>query len=81
MPVIAEVLSPSTARHDRFGKRVVYRDQRIDTYWIVDADAHTVEVWTPDAQFPRIERERLTWSPVGALQPLVIELDEVFADG
>lgn len=29
---LAEVLSISTARHDRFGKRVVYRDQRVYTY-------------------------------------------------
>ena len=65
---LAEVLSTSTARHDRFGKRVVYRDQRVHTYWIVDVDAHAVEVWTPDAQFPRVERERLVWAPSGAGQ-------------
>lgn len=79
VPLIAEVLSASTARHDRFGKRVVYRDQRVDTYWIVDADAHLVEVWTPDAQFPRVEHERLVWAPIGASQQLVIELAELFA--
>ncbi len=79
VPLIAEVLSPSTARHDRFGKRLVYRDQRVDTYWIVDADNHRVEVWTPDAQFPRVEREHISWSPTGASQPLVIMLPELFA--
>ena len=42
VPLIVEVLSKSTARHDRFGKRIVYRDQRVDTYWIVDADAHSL---------------------------------------
>lgn len=81
VPLIAEVLSASTARHDRFGKRVVYRDQRVDTYWIVDADAHSMEVWTPDAQFPRVERERLVWAPDGASRPLAIELAELFATG
>ncbi len=81
VPLIAEVLSKSTARHDRFGKRVVYRDQRVDTYWIVDADAHSVEVWTPDAQFPRVEHERLVWAPIGAGHPLVIALATLFADG
>ena len=78
VPLIAEVLSPSTARHDRFGKRLVYRDQRVDTYWIVDADDYTVEVWTPDAQFPRMEREQITWWPTGASQPLVVVLAALF---
>ena len=80
-PLIVEVLSKSTARHDRFGKRIVYRDQRIDTYWIVDADANAVEVWTPDSQFPRVETEQLTWSPASAAQPLIISLPELFARG
>src|SRR5439155_3899174 len=31
-----EVLSPSTARADRFTKRRLYQEQRIPTYWIVD---------------------------------------------
>ncbi len=79
IPLIAEVLSKSTARHDRFGKRVVYRDQRVGTYWILDADKHIVDVWTPDAQLPHVEREQLTWHPIGALVPLTIALDELFA--
>ena len=81
VPLIAEVLSKSTARHDRFGKRIVYRDQRVDTYWIVDADAHTVEVWTPASPFARVEAEQLTWSPANASQPLIIPLTELFAKG
>ena len=81
VPLIAEVLSPSTARHDRFGKRLVYRDQRVDTYWIVDADNHSVEVWTPDAQFPHVEREHITWSPTGVTEPLQIVLAELFVKG
>lgn len=79
VPVIAEVLSKSTARHDRYGKRIVYRDQRVGTYWIVDGDKHSVDVWTPEVQFPQVERERLTWAPVGAAQPLIIELAALFA--
>ena len=79
VPLIAEVLSPSTAHHDRFGKRLVYRDEGVSLYWIIDADECSIERWTPEAQFPVIERERLTWHPVGASQPLVIELTALFA--
>ena len=36
----------------------------------VDADAHEVEVWTPDVRFPKIERERILWEPAGARTPV-----------
>lgn len=80
VPLIAEVLSPSTARHDRFGKRIVYRDPREATYSIVDADNHLDDVWNPDAQFPRVERGHITWSPPGTSQPLVIVFADLFAE-
>ncbi|MFQ5705289.1 MAG: Uma2 family endonuclease [Gemmatimonadales bacterium] len=43
-----EVLSPSTACHDRFTKRRLYQEVGVPDYWIVDPDARFVEVWTPD---------------------------------
>jgi len=76
--LVAEVLSPSSARADRFTKRRWYQEARVPVYWLVDADAHTVEAWTPDARFPTIERERLVWEPEGAAQPCVLELAELF---
>ena len=77
--LVVEVLSPSTARRDRFAKRRLYQEVGIPLYWIVDADAHQVEVWTPDALFPVLERERLTWHPAGAAAPCSIELAPLFA--
>lgn len=73
-----EVLSPSSVRADRFAKRRLYQDVRIPLYWIVDADAHEIEVWTPDVRFPHVERERVMWAPTAASRPLIIELDELF---
>jgi Uma2 family endonuclease len=73
-----EVLSPSSARADRFSKRRLYQDQRIPLYWIVDPDRQTVEVWTPDAVFPAVEQERITWHPNGAPEPCEIVLQELF---
>jgi Uma2 family endonuclease len=46
-----EVLSPATARYDRYTKRRLYQEVGIPFYWIVDADEKLVEVWTPKAQF------------------------------
>ena len=76
--LIAEVLSPSTARNDRFLKRRRYQKAGVPLYWIVDGDVHQVEVWTPDVHFPTIERERLVWHPTGATQPFTLELAELF---
>lgn len=72
--LVAEVLSPASKHHDRFKKRLVYRDQGVAVYWILDADEGIVEVWTPDAQFPVVEREQLTWRPEGASSPLHIDI-------
>ncbi len=76
--LVVEILSPTTARADRFTKRRLYQEVRIPTYWIVDADEHFVEVWTPQAALPTVERERVLWLPAGAAQPLVLTLPELF---
>ncbi len=80
VPLVAEVLSPSTARYDRFNKRLAYRDVGIPAYWILDADECFAEVWTPDARFPRIERETLLWHPSQASEPLPVDLATLFAE-
>jgi hypothetical protein len=74
---IAARVNPSK-RADRFTKRRLYQDVRIPAYWIVDADAHEVEFWTPDVRFPFIERERLVWHPAGATNGCEIDLAQLF---
>lgn len=73
-----EVLSPSSARADRFTKRRWYQDAGLPLYWIVDLDARGVEVWTPEAHFPTIERDRVVWHPAGATRPFDLSLAELF---
>ncbi len=75
-----EVLSPSTARYDRFTKRRLYQEVGVPHYWIVDPDHRLVEVWTPDDTFPTVERERVTWAPRGAAKPFTLPLAELFED-
>jgi Uma2 family endonuclease len=65
LELVVEVLSPTTARADRFTKRRLYQEVRVPTYWIVDADEHFVEVWTPEAALPAVEREHVEWLPAG----------------
>jgi Uma2 family endonuclease len=61
--LVVEVLSPSTSKADRFLKRRRYQEAGVPLYWIVDAEAGQVEIWTPSDLFPVLERERLVWLP------------------
>jgi len=78
LELVVEVLSPSTARADRFTKRRLYQEVRIPAYWIVDADEHFVEVWTRQAALPSVERERVEWQPARVRDPLVLAVPELF---
>ena len=76
--LVAEVLSPSTPRHDRFTKRRRYQEAGVPLYWIVDGDARQVEVWTPEDVSPRIERDRLTWKLAGVDRGFMLALKKLF---
>ncbi|MCZ6918470.1 MAG: Uma2 family endonuclease [Gemmatimonadetes bacterium] len=76
--LVVEVVSPSTARYDRFTKRRLYQEIRIPAYWIVDPDRCAAEIWTPEDELPRVERDRVTWQPTGATEPCEIVLAELF---
>src|SRR5437660_8480553 len=73
-----EVLSPSSLRADRFTKRRLYQERGVEVYWLVDGDERQVEVWTPQAELPAVERRNLVWRPAGATHPLHLELRDLF---
>lgn len=75
-----EILSPSTARHDRHTKRAIYMSESVDEYWIVDAEARVIERWRREEARPEIVAERLEWRPAGALPALEIDLVELFRE-
>jgi Uma2 family endonuclease len=76
--LVTEVLSPGTARADRFAKRRRYQEAGVPLYWVVDGEEQRVEVWTPEADRPIIEAVRLTWHPRGAAEGFRLELAELF---
>lgn len=78
LALVVEVLSPSTARFDRFQKRALYQAQGVETIWIIDPDARTVEVWDPRAATPHLERRALRWQPTGASDALVIPVESLY---
>jgi Uma2 family endonuclease len=76
--LVVEVLSPTTARADRFAKRRRYQDAGVPVYWIVDGMDQRVEVWEGAAELAVIETERLVWRPAGAGPAFTLELAELF---
>lgn len=74
-----EVLSPSSLRNDRVIKRDHFMDSNVAEYWVVDIDARAIERWMPGRETPVVNRDLLTWHPVGATEPLVIDLSVIFA--
>jgi Uma2 family endonuclease len=74
-----EVLSPSTARADRVTKRVLYRDEGVSEYWVVDLDARTIERSTPADPRVDILDDRVEWRAEGAASSIAIDLADYFA--
>jgi len=73
-----EVLSPSTARADRHRKRLIYQDQGVPEYWIVDPDARLVERWRPMDGRGELITQVLEWRPRAEVEPLRIDLGAFF---
>ncbi len=73
-----EVLSPTTARADRFAKRRLYQEIGVPVYWAVDPDTRVVEVWEPPNTAPAVERERLAWRPEKDDPLFTLDLQELF---
>jgi Uma2 family endonuclease len=75
--LVVEVLSGSTRRRDRLQKRDLYTDADVAEYWIVDPEQRSITVIRPrDPDL--VVRDRLTWMPQGASEPLTFDLVEVF---
>lgn len=74
-----EILSPSTAFHDRGVKRELYQRASVDEYWIVDYSSRVVERWRPTDERPDVLRDELAWLPPGAASPLRLDLHALFS--
>ena len=76
--LVVEVLSPATARADRFTKRRLYQRAGVALYWIVDADRQAVELWTPERELPAQAAELLFWQPDPSAPPFQLPLSALF---
>jgi len=73
----SEILSPSSARHDRVRKRPLYQ-RHVSDYWIVDLDARLIEHWVPDDARPELVTDTLVWHPAGAVTPFTLDIPKYF---
>jgi Uma2 family endonuclease len=76
--LVVEVLSPGSARADRFTKRRLYQEAAVPLYWLVDGTSGTVEEWYADSEFPRLVHDTLIWHPAGAALAFELSLTELF---
>ena len=71
-----EVLSPSSARHDRVVKRKLY--QRLGAeYWIIDPESRMVERWLPGATEAEMCDGAVSWHAPLAGAPFTIVLPDL----
>jgi len=69
--LIVEVLSPSNPGHDRITKFQVYARAGVREYWLIDPDAHTIEINVLRGQ---------AYAPLGTFGPADQVRSEVLAD-
>jgi Uma2 family endonuclease len=75
----AEIVSRSSARHDRMTKRAFFQREGVPEYWIVDGSSQTFEIWHPGDEHALVVDRNLVWSPAGAAAPFVLDVAAFFA--
>jgi Uma2 family endonuclease len=79
--MVIEILSPSSARHDRFIKFHLYQKAGVREYWIVDPDTKTVAVHVfKDGEYLARAYAETDDIPVHVLDGCVVSLADVFAE-
>ena len=61
VPLVVEVLSPTSKRRDRVDKRQLYQRMGVGTYWVVDTERCVVDECRPTDEVLRQVSERLEW--------------------
>jgi Uma2 family endonuclease len=78
-PVLAvEITSAITRRRDVGPKRELYVDAGIDEYWIVDPSSRSFR--RIGVGVDELSTDSLIWQPIGASNPLVIDVAGYFRD-
>jgi Uma2 family endonuclease len=76
--LVVEVISYSSKRTDRLQKRVLYMEDGVEEYWVVDCDQRHIERWRPGSTTPDIVTGDLHWQPRPHVPPCTIALPALF---
>jgi Uma2 family endonuclease len=79
LSLAAEIVSPSSSRHDRVTKRPPYQ-RHVPEYWVVDLDARLIERWTPPDERPALLTQSLVWRPNGAASSFGLDVPSYFSE-
>jgi Uma2 family endonuclease len=74
----AEVLSPSSAHHDRFTKRRFFQTHGVPEFWVVDGESCAFEVWHPGDDRASLIDDLLVWHPTAAPEPFTLDVRAFF---
>lgn len=74
-----EVISPSSAKHDRVTKRRFFQRNGAAEYWVVDPAAQIFEIWHPEDERPRIVDSEFEWRPTESSEALTVNVAQFFA--
>ncbi|GHT57954.1 hypothetical protein FACS1894109_11220 [Spirochaetia bacterium] len=78
--LVIEILSPSTARHDKVIKFNKYQEAGVREYWIVDPDTQSVQACVlENGRYILSSYDDTGTAPITALPGCVIDLRTVFA--
>jgi Uma2 family endonuclease len=80
LTLAVEVLSPNTMRADRYLKRILYQNEGVPEYWIIDVASRLVERWRPESEKAEILATTLSWQPLPSRDALTIDLTSYFRD-
>ncbi|HSJ14628.1 MAG TPA: Uma2 family endonuclease [Longimicrobiales bacterium] len=80
--LIVEVLSPTSSSIDRVKEPRRYGDFGVPEYWVADPQERVVWVWrfAAGAKEPERLADRVTWTPVSEIEPLVLSMEEIFRE-
>ena len=77
--MVIEILSPSTALHDRFLKFNTYLRAAVREYWILDPDTRTLSAYIlKNGEYTANVYGEEDTAPVRILEGLMIDLKEIF---
>ena len=78
VPLVVEVLSPTSKRRDRVDKRQLYQRMGVGTYWVVDTERCVVDECLPTDEMLRQVSERLEWRANANAPPFTLLLADLF---